>query len=132
MSIQADRWIIEQAKQGMIEPFETNQVRSGAISYGVSSYEYDMRVAREFPHLHECHAIRWSIRKTSIPTRFVEFEGDVCIVPANSFALARSGRIFPHSAQCRHALRRKIDLCALRDYHKCDAFRAGMGRLRNT
>src|SRR5690348_7784892 len=48
MSIQSDRWIIEQAQHGMIEPFETSQVRSGVISYGVSSYGYDMRVAREF------------------------------------------------------------------------------------
>ena len=49
MSIKADRWITRMAKEhGMIEPFADAQVRSGVISYGVSSYGYDMRVAREF------------------------------------------------------------------------------------
>jgi len=93
MSIQADRWIIEQAKQGMIEPFENSQVRSGVISYGVSSYGYDMRVAREF-------RIFTNVMNSMVdpknfdPNSFVEFEGDVCIVPANSFALARSVEYF--------------------------------------
>src|SRR5881397_508935 len=49
MSIKSDRWIRHMAKtQGMIDPFAENQVRAGAISYGVSSYGYDMRVAPEF------------------------------------------------------------------------------------
>ncbi|MBA4072301.1 MAG: dCTP deaminase, partial [Gemmatimonas sp.] len=49
MTIQNDAWITEMAqKHGMIEPFENSQVRSGVISYGVSAYGYDMRVAREF------------------------------------------------------------------------------------
>ena len=49
MTIQSDRWITRMAREhGMIEPFETRQVREGVISYGVSSYGYDMRVAREF------------------------------------------------------------------------------------
>jgi len=93
MSIQADRWIIEQAAKGMIEPFETSQVRSGVISYGVSSYGYDMRVANEF-------RIFTNVLNSIVDPKafdrnsFVEFEGDVCIVPPNSFALARSVEYF--------------------------------------
>jgi dCTP deaminase len=93
MSIQSDRWIIEQAAKGMIEPFESSQVRSGVISYGVSSYGYDMRVANEF-------RIFTNVLNSVVdpkqfdPNSFVEFEGDVCIVPPNSFALARSVEYF--------------------------------------
>ncbi len=93
MSIQSDRWIIEQAKKGMIDPFESSQVRSGVISYGVSSYGYDMRVANEFRIFTN---VLSSIidPKNFDPKSFVEFEGDVCIVPPNSFALARSVEYF--------------------------------------
>jgi len=93
MSIQADRWIIEQAQKGMIEPFENSQVRSGVISYGVSSYGYDMRVAREFRIF--TNVLNSMVDpKAFDPNSFVEFEGDVCIVPPNSFALARSVEYF--------------------------------------
>ena len=77
----------------MIEPFESSQVSSGVISYGVSAYGYDMRVAREF-------RIFTNVLSSVIdpknfdPKSFVEFEGDVCIVPPNSFALARSVEYF--------------------------------------
>src|SRR3954469_24185435 len=90
MSIQSDRWITRMARDhGMIEPFESSQVRSGVISYGVSSYGYDMRVAPEFRIFSN---VMNSIvdPKSFDPKCFVEFEGDVCIVPPNSFALARS------------------------------------------
>ena len=93
MSIQADRWIIEQAAKGMIEPFETSQVRSGVISYGVSSYGYDMRVANEFRIF--TNVLNSIVDpKAFDPNSFVELEGDVCIVPPNSFALARSVEYF--------------------------------------
>jgi dCTP deaminase len=93
MSIQSDRWIIEQATKGMIEPFETSQVRSGVISYGVSSYGYDMRVANEFRIF--TNVLNSIVDpKAFDPRSFVEFEGDVCIVPPNSFALARSVEYF--------------------------------------
>ena len=93
MSIQNDRWIIEQANLGMIEPFENSQVRSGVISYGVSSFGYDMRVAPEFKIFTN---VMSSIvdPKAFDPKSFVEFTGDVCIVPPNSFALARSVEYF--------------------------------------
>ena len=94
MSIKSDRWIRRMAKEhGMIEPFTDGQVRAGAISYGVSSYGYDMRVAREFRIF--TNVLNSIVDpKAFDPQSFVEFEGDVCIVPPNSFALARSVEYF--------------------------------------
>lgn len=94
MTIQADRWIKQMAlEHGMIEPFEDRQVRQGVISYGVSSYGYDMRVAREFRIF--TNVLNSIVDpKNFDPNSFVEFEGDVCIVPPNSFALARSVEYF--------------------------------------
>jgi dCTP deaminase len=80
-------------KHGMIEPFEQSQVRSGAISYGLSSYGYDMRVAHEF-------RIFTNVRSSIVDPKdfaedsFVEHEGNTCVVPPNSFALARSVEYF--------------------------------------
>ena len=94
MGIQADRWITRMAREHwMIEPFEGRQVRAGVISYGVSSYGYDMRVANEFRIFTN---VLSSVvdPKAFDPRSFVEFEGDVCIVPPNSFALARSVEYF--------------------------------------
>ena len=80
-------------EKGMIEPFEGRQMREGVISYGVSSYGYDMRVAREFKIF--TNVLNSIVDpKNFDPRSFVEFEGDVCIVPPNSFALARSVEYF--------------------------------------
>jgi len=94
MSIKSDTWIRSMARdQRMIEPFAENQVREGVISYGVSSYGYDIRVADEFK-------IFTNINSTIVdPKRFdqqsfVDFKGDVCIIPPNSFALARTVEYF--------------------------------------
>ncbi|HEX8832484.1 MAG TPA: dCTP deaminase [Longimicrobium sp.] len=94
MSLKSDRWIRQMAREhAMIEPFEDAQVRKGTISYGVSSYGYDMRVAREFK-------IFTNVNNAIVDPKnfddasFVNFEGDVCIVPPNSFALARSVEYF--------------------------------------
>jgi dCTP deaminase len=94
MSIKSDKWIRRMATQyRMIEPFAENQVRDGVISYGVSSYGYDIRVADEFK-------IFTNINSTIVdPKRFdqqsfVDFKGDVCIIPPNSFALARTVEYF--------------------------------------
>ena len=94
MSIKSDRWIRRMAREhGMIEPYEDRQVRQGVISYGVSSYGYDMRVAREFRIF--TNVLNSIVDpKAFDPKSFVEFEGDVCIVPPNSFALARSVEFF--------------------------------------
>ncbi|HET6680662.1 MAG TPA: dCTP deaminase [Gemmatimonadaceae bacterium] len=94
MSIMNDRWIKQMAlEHRMIEPFESSQQRDGVISYGVSSYGYDMRVAREFRIF--TNVLNSVVDPKSFdPKSFVEFEGDVCIVPPNSFALARSVEYF--------------------------------------
>jgi dCTP deaminase len=94
MSIKSDRWIRNQAlKERMIEPFEQSQVRSGVISFGVSSYGYDMRVADEFRIFTNVHSPVVDPKEFDDKS-FVEFKGDVCIVPPNSFALARSVEYF--------------------------------------
>jgi dCTP deaminase len=94
MSIKSDRWIREKAiSQGMIEPFEEKQVRTDVISYGLSSYGYDMRVADEFRIFH--NALSPVVDPKAFDERsFVEYEGDVCLIPPNSFALARSVEYF--------------------------------------
>jgi dCTP deaminase len=93
MAIKSDRWITRMAREHrMIEPFAEHQVRSG-ISYGVSSYGYDIRVADEFK-------IFTSVNSTIVdPKRFdeqsfVDFKGDVCLVPPHSFVLARTVEYF--------------------------------------
>ena len=94
MSIRPDHWIRRMClEHRMIEPFEEKQVRSGAISYGISSYGYDLRIADEFK-------IFTNVNSTIVdPKRFdaqsfVDFTGDVCLVPPNSFALARTVEYF--------------------------------------
>src|SRR5947208_15459569 len=98
MSIKSDNWIRRMAReQRMIEPFEAGQVREvnghRIVSYGTSSYGYDVRCADEFK-------IFTNINSTIVdPKRFdeksfVDFRGDVCIVPPNSFALARTVEYF--------------------------------------
>src|SRR5688572_4829381 len=94
MSIKSDRWIRRMATEhGMIEPFTDGQVRSGAISYGVSSYGYDMRVADEFRIF--TNVLSAIVDPKNFDDKsFVEFQGDTCVVPPNSFALARSVEYF--------------------------------------
>jgi dCTP deaminase len=94
MSIKSDRWIREMAQgHGMIEPFEERQVREGVISFGLSSYGYDMRVAPQFKIFTNVNSAIVD-PKAFDERSFVEFEGDVCIIPPNSFALARSVEYF--------------------------------------
>lgn len=94
MTIKADRWIAEQARKGMIQPFEPKQVKTGGvISYGLSSYGYDIRVANEFK-------IFTDVNNTVVdpkafdPRSLVDYTGPVCIIPPNSFALARTVEYF--------------------------------------
>jgi len=77
----------------MIEPFADAQVRAGVISYGVSSYGYDMRVAPEFKIFTNALSVIVDPKQFD-PKSFVEFTGPVCVVPPNSFALARSIEYF--------------------------------------
>ncbi|TXI92126.1 MAG: dCTP deaminase [Neisseriales bacterium] len=98
MSIKSDKWIRKMAEQhGMIEPFEANQIKQlngqKVISYGTSSYGYDIRCANEFK-------IFTNINSTIVdpknfdPKNFVEINADYCIIPPNSFALARTVEYF--------------------------------------
>ena len=80
-------------EHAMIEPFAESQVRHGVISFGVSSYGYDMRVATEFRIFTNVHSTVVDPKHFDARS-FVEVQDDVCIVPPNSFALARSVEYF--------------------------------------
>lgn len=93
-SIKADKWIKRMAlEHAMIDPFEDRQVRAGVISYGLSSYGYDIRVADEFK-------VFTNINSTVVDPKhfdarsFVDVQADVCIIPPNSFALAKTIEYF--------------------------------------
>lgn len=96
MAIKSDRWIKQMAlEHGMIEPFADRQVRSGVISYGVSSYGYDIRVADEFKIFTSATGELTVVDpKNFDPKSFADFRGDVCIIPPNSFALAKTIEYF--------------------------------------
>ena len=92
--IKSDAWIRRMAlEHGMIEPFEDRQVREGVVSYGLSSYGYDIRVADEFK-------VFTNINSTVVDPKnfdersFVDVRADVCIIPPNSFALAKTVEYF--------------------------------------
>jgi len=87
--VKNDRWIKERARQGMIEPFSESQVREGVISYGVSSYGYDMRVGDEFKIFTNINSTLVDPKQFD-PLSFINHKGDSCIIPPNSFALASS------------------------------------------
>jgi len=92
--ILSDHWIREQAqKNGMIEPFVESQKREGLISYGLSSYGYDARCAPEFKIFTNVNNALVD-PKDFCPSSFVDRETDVCIIPPNSFALARTVEYF--------------------------------------
>jgi dCTP deaminase len=94
MPIKSDKWIRRMAQQhGMIEPFENRQVREGVISYGLSSYGYDIRVAPEFKVFTNVHNVVVD-PKLFDPRSFVDVNEKACIVPPNSFALARTEEYF--------------------------------------
>lgn len=94
MGLKPDHWIRKMAlEQRMIEPFVDHQVRDGVISYGVSSYGYDIRIADEFK-------IFTNVYNTVVdpkhfdPRSMVDFKGEECIIPPNSFVLARTIEYF--------------------------------------
>ncbi len=91
--VKNDRWIKEMAKKGMITPFAEEQVREGVISYGISSYGYDMRIADEFKIFTNINSTVVDPKRFD-PNSFVDFKGEVCVIPPNSFALASSVEYF--------------------------------------
>ena len=98
MSIKSDKWIRRMAEQtGMIEPFEPGQIREQdghkIISYGTSSYGYDIRCAPEFKVFTNIHSTVVDPKNFSA-TSFVDRKTDVCVIPPNSFVLARTIEYF--------------------------------------
>jgi dCTP deaminase len=98
MSLKSDKWIQRMAEEhGMIEPFEKSQVRyhgdERLISYGTSSYGYDVRCAGEFKVFTNINSAIVDPKKFDEQS-FVDIESDVCIIPPNSFALARTVEYF--------------------------------------
>jgi dCTP deaminase len=93
LMVKSDRWIREMAKNGMIEPFDSKQVKKGVISYGVSSYGYDMRVADEYKIFSSAGNMIIDPKNLKQDS-FIDYKGKECIIPPNSFVLARSFEYF--------------------------------------
>jgi dCTP deaminase len=94
MGLKPDHWIQKMAKEHrMIEPFAENRVRNGIISFGVSSYGYDIRVANEFKIFTNVYSAVVDPKHFD-PKSMVDFKGDICVIPPNSFALARTVEYF--------------------------------------
>lgn len=91
--IKNDKWIEKMAKNGMITPFENSQVRDGVISYGVSSFGYDLRISNEFKIFTNINNTVVDPKKFD-PKSFIDLVSDICIIPPNSFALGRSIEYF--------------------------------------
>ena len=94
MSIKSDKWIRKMSlNEEMISPFVVNQIRKGTISYGLSSYGYDIRVSDEYKVFTNVNNSIVDPKKFDEKS-FIDYKGDICIVPPNSFALARSIEYF--------------------------------------
>lgn len=94
MGLKSDTWIRKMAlEQGMIEPFVDGQVREGVISYGLSSYGYDIRVTNQFKIFTNVHSAIVDPKHFN-PQSFVDHEGDYCLIPPNSFVLSRTVEYF--------------------------------------
>jgi len=94
MGVKSDGWIRKMAtEQGMIDPFVDGQVRDGAISYGLSAYGYDIRVSDEFKVF--TNVFNSVVDPKNFDDKsFVEIKADYCMIPPNSFALARTVEYF--------------------------------------
>lgn len=94
MGLKPDHWIRKMAHEcRMIDPFSDSQVRNGVISYGVSSYGYDIRVFDEYKIFTNVYSAVVD-PKAFDPKSMVDYKGEVCIIPPNSFALARTVEYF--------------------------------------
>jgi dCTP deaminase (EC 3.5.4.13) len=133
MSIKADRWIRRMAEEhGMIEPFEPGQVKEvkgqRIVSYGTSSYGYDIRCSDEFK-------LFTNINSTIVDPKILMptpswMSRPVCIIPPNSFALARRWSIFAFHAR-PDDLSGKVHLCPMRHHRQCHPLRTRVGRVRH-
>jgi dCTP deaminase len=94
MGLKPDHWIARMAREErMIEPYEEGKAREGVISYGVSSYGYDIRVADEFKIFTNVYSAVVDPKNFDTAS-MVDYQGDVCIIPPNSFVLARTVEYF--------------------------------------
>ncbi len=94
MAIKSDSWIRKMAEEErMIEPFVNGQVRDGVISYGLSSYGYDIRVSNDFKIFTNVHSAIVDPKDFN-PQSFVDYHGDICVIPPNSFVLAQTVEYF--------------------------------------
>lgn len=94
MSIKSDKWIRRMAQEHrMIEPFVNGQVREGVISYGLSSYGYDIRVSNEFKIFTNVHSAVVDPKHFNEKS-FIDYHGDICVIPPNSFVLAQTVEYF--------------------------------------
>jgi dCTP deaminase len=94
VGLKNDAWIRKMAlEQNMIEPFVENQVRQSVISYGLSSYGYDIRVTDQFKIFTNVHSAVVDPKHFN-PDSFIDYEGEVCIIPPNSFVLTRTVEYF--------------------------------------
>jgi dCTP deaminase len=94
MTIRSDRWIRKMSHEhGMIEPFEPGQARDGVISYGVSSFGYDVRVADEYKVFTDVYSVVVDPKEFDARS-FVDVKAEYCIIPPRSFALARTLEYF--------------------------------------
>jgi len=94
MAVKPDRWIREMClRHKMIDPFEDKQVRGGVVSYGLSSYGYDIRIADEFKIFTNVNSTIVDPKNID-PHSMVDYRGDICVIPPNSFALGRTVEYF--------------------------------------
>ena len=119
MTVLSDKWIKKAARRGMIKPFVDKQVRKGKISFGLSSYGYDARVSNEFKiftNVNSGIVDPKVFKKESFVTKI----GKECIIPPNSFALARTMEYFKIPDDVLVICLGKINLCKMRNYCKRD------------
>jgi hypothetical protein len=129
--LKSDRWIRKMSQEHeMINPFSEKQVREGVISYGLSSYGYDLRVADEFK-------IFTNVNCTVVDPKnfdersFVTVRSDCCIVPPELVRPGTLGGIFQDPARRPDDLRRQVYIRALRNHRQRNPIRTGMGGIRD-
>ena len=125
MAIKSDRWIRQMAQEhDMISPFEAGQVKESGgqrlISYGTSSYGYDVRCSSDFKVFTNIHSA--TVDPKAFDDRsFVDIKSDVCIIPPQLICPGEDRRIFQDPTQCPDYLFGEVDLCPLRNHRECDA-----------
>ena len=129
MSVLSDKWIRKMSnEEEMISPFEEKQVRGDSISYGLSSYGYDARVSDEFKIFTNVNS-EIVDPKNFKPTNFVSKNTPECIIPPNSFALARTIEKFKIPNDVLVICLRKINIRKMWYYSKRYSIRTGLGRI---